>query len=205
MITVNEAVIPPELRRKISPALLMFAGKNGRAPKILGWGLATFGLYGPITVHPDHNGILYLVAPWIIPSIVPILYTVIPFRPYRGVVYAKNMHEVDMSDPAAVRLVQLYRSDEAKAHLWHETLELSGILFLILGIAAILLRDSLNWTLPSPNNRFLWNATQGPGHWFWIGLIGCLLGCYLALSAEYIGWGLITWAERELAHHAVKE
>ena len=175
MCAPSKATIPPELRRKISPALLMFTGRDGRAPKVVGTGLAAFGLYGPVTIHPDHNGFLYLLGPWIFPTAVAILYTFVPFRPYRGVVWERNMHEVDTNDPAVMRLMELYKSDEARRHLWHETLKLSGILFAILGTAAFLLRDSLNWTLPSSQNQFL--STRG--HWFWMGFILCFIGCYL--------------------------
>jgi hypothetical protein len=194
MATASETMIPPQLKRKISPALLMFAGRNGRAPRIVGVGISAWMLYGPATVHPDHNGFLYLLAPWIIPSVVAIFYMLIPFRPYRGVVWERNMQEADTNDPAVVRLAELYKSGEARRHLLHENLKLSGILFAILGTAAILLRDSLNWTLPSSQNQFLLR----PGHWFWIGIIGCFIGCYVALSAAYIGWGLTTWATREV-------
>jgi hypothetical protein len=111
----RNAILPPELRGKISPALLMFAGRDASAPRIVGTGLAA-----------------------------------------------------------------------------------------VLGTAAFLLRDSVNWVFPSSQNHFLWTQIQGPGHWFWIGFILCFIGCYLALSAAYIGWGLTTWAKRESAHHFVK-
>jgi len=197
MSVSSSETIPPALRRKISSALLMSVGRDGRALKMLGIGLAAAGLYGPITVNPDHNGVLYLLGPWIAPTVVALLYTFVPFRPYRGVFWAKNMHEVDEHDPVVMRLVELYKSDEARRHVWHESLKISGILFAILGTAAFLLRDSLNWTLPSSLNQFLWTQRQGPGHWFWVGFIGSFIGSYLALSAAYIGWGLTTWVERE--------
>ena len=164
---------------------------------MLGIGMAAIGLYGPITVHADHNGYLYLLGPWIFPTIVAILHTLVPFRPYRGFYWGKNMREVDQHDPVVMRLVELYKSDEARRLVWHESLKISGILFAILGTAAFLLRDSLNWTLPSLQNQFLWTQRQGPGHWFWVGSIGSFIGCYLALSAAYVRWGLTTWAERE--------
>src|SRR5205823_5012900 len=110
-----------------------------------GIGLAALGLYGPVTVHPDHDGFLYLLGPWLFPSIVAILYSFVPFRPYRGVFWNLSMQEVDMNDPVALRLVDLYKSDEARRQLWHESLKISGVLFAILGTAAFLLRDSLNW------------------------------------------------------------
>jgi hypothetical protein len=43
-----------------------------------------------------------------------------------------------------MRLAELFNSDEARRHLWHEALKLSTILSAILGTAALLLRNSLN-------------------------------------------------------------
>jgi len=197
MRATSEATIPPELRRKISPGLLMFTGGNGRAFRILGIGLAAFFLYGPIAANPDHNGFLYLLGPWICPGVAALIWSSVPHRPYRGVFYEKNTRDVDTGDPVVMRLVELYRSDEVRYHLWHETLKLSCILFLILGTAAFLLRNSLNWTLPSPQNDFLGSV----GHGFWIRLVLCIIGSLLALWSDCTGWCLTTWARREAAHH----
>lgn len=194
----HKAVIPPELRRKVSPGLLM-AVDEWRAVKGLGILLAAWLLYGPITVHPDHNGFLYLLAPWIFPTVLTLFWSSVPHRPYRGQIYG-GMRDVDTSDPAVMRLVELYKSKEARRHLWRESLELSGILFAILGTAAFLLRGSLNWTLPSPQNGFLWHDTGQPGHWFWGGVIGCFIGSFIVLAGGYTNWCLTTWAKREERH-----
>jgi hypothetical protein len=200
MPAANKALIPPKLRRKVSPGLLVAVDER-RAIQGLGIGLAALGLYGPITVHADHNGFLYLLGPWICPSVFAIFWVSIPHRPYRGQFYDKTMHDVDTNDPSVMRLVELFRSDEARRQLWHESLKLSAILFTILGTAAFLLRDSLHWNLPSGPNRFL--STRG--QWFWVGIILCFIGSFLSLGSSYSGWCLTTWAIREAAYRAVKE
>jgi len=82
-------------------------------------------------------------------------------------------------------------------------LKLSGISFVIMGIATILLRSSINWCFPSSQNGFL--VTQKPGSWFWIGLAGCCVGSYVALATDYISWGLMTWVRQETGHQATAE
>ena len=199
MSVPSKLLIPFELRHKVSPGLLMFVDER-RAVKGLGTLLALWSLYGPVARHPDHNGFLYLLAPWICPSIFSLFWSSIPHRPYRGQFYA-GLHDVDTSDPAVSRLVELYQSGEARRQLWRESLELSGTLFAILSTLAFFLRDSLNWALPSSRNGFL----LGPGHWFWIGIIGCFIGCFLILAGGYARWCLTTWATREAAaHHSAK-
>jgi hypothetical protein len=104
-----------------------------------------------------------------------------------------------------MRLVALFNSDEIRRHLWLESLKLSSVLFVILGTAAIFLRDSLYWNLPSPQNQFLLNRRAGePGFSFWLGLLGCSMFTFVILGSDYIRWGLITWAKRELSRHVVK-
>lgn len=197
MLASRKARIPAELRRKISSTLVTLAVDERRAFRGLGIGLSAWFLYGPATVHPDHNGYMYLAGPWMFPSLWAIFYTFVHFRPYRGSPLVKTMDDVDTNDPCVMRLVELYKSDEATRRVWWESLKLSAILFGILGTAALLLRHSLNWTLPSTQNGFLWHDTGGPGHWFWGGVIGASIGCYMALSTAYIGWGIVTWAKRE--------
>ena len=94
--------------------------------------------------------------------------------------------------------MELYKSEEARRHLCRESLELSGILFVILGTAAFFLRHSLNWALPASQNGFLYT----PGHWFWIVLTMCFIGSFLTLAGGYTRWCLTTWANREVAHYS---
>jgi len=194
----SKVVIPPELRRKVSPGLLMFVDER-RAVKGLGLLFAAFGLCGPFVKHPDHNGFMCLLGPWICPTLVTLFWSSVPHRPYRGQIYT-GMHDVDASDPAVMRLVELYKSADARRHMWRESLVLSGTLFAILGSAAFLLRDSLNWDLPSSQNGYLWT-----GHWFWIGLTLGFIGSFLILAGGYTNWCLTTWARREADHQLGKE
>lgn len=187
----KRTVIPPRLRHKVSPGLLMFVDEQ-RAVKSLGTLLAAFGLYGPVARHTDHNGFLYLLGPWVCPSIVTLFWSLVTHRPYRGQFYS-GLRDVDTTDPSVMRLVQLYKSSESKHHMWLGSLRLSGILFAILGSAALLLRHSLNWEFPSPQNGFLW----APGHWFWVGVSLSLVGSFLAVAGGFTNWCLRTWAERE--------
>jgi len=100
-----------------------------------------------------------------------------------------------------MRLVELYKSREARRHLWNQALKLSGVLFAILGTAAIILRDSLNWALPSVRNGYLYPG-RGPGSWFWVGLMGCSMFSFIALGVDHVGWVTTTWAKQESGHHA---
>jgi hypothetical protein len=186
--------IPPQLVRKISPGLLVFTGAGGLFAKVFGMGLTVFGLFGSVVLHrgehPHHSVFLYLFGPWVFPSIVALCFTFSPFRPYRGVVYMGKTRSIDASDPVAMRLAELFKSSEARRHLWFQTLKFSGTLFVVMVVLAIALRHSLSWS-PSPMD--LGSAALAT------------TGSLVALSADYIGWGLTTWASRETAHQAVKE
>ena len=117
---------------------------------------------------------------------------------YRGNPFAEHSYVDTGDDSVVTRLAELFNSDEARRHLWHEALKLSTILFAILGTAALLSRNSLNWDYPSPANQFFWTVRRGvPGYWFWPGLFGCLLFAFLVLVSDYYRWCLKTWAKRE--------
>jgi hypothetical protein len=173
-------------------------------------GLAAFFLFGgPVSImNPDHSGFVYLLGPWVCPTLIALflstLFAKTHFRVYRGNPFSEHS-DVDTGDPAVMRLVLLFNSDEIRRHLWHESLKLSCILFAILGTAAILLRNSLYWTLPAPQNQFLLNRRAGePGFSFWLGLLGCSMFTVWILVSGYIRWGLRTWAKRESSHNVVK-
>jgi hypothetical protein len=195
----NKARLPPELERKISPWMVNSAQMTGTVGKTALIGGMVLSLYGP-----DHNGFLYLFGPWLCPTLIALFLSALfarrRFRIYRGSPFAEHSYVDTGSDPVVMRLAALFNSDEIRRHLWHESLKLSGILFAILGTAAFLLRDSLDWSFPSPVNQFFWTARRGvPGYWFWPGLFGCFLFAFLALVSDYYRWGLITWAKREAA------
>jgi len=202
----HKTMLPPELARKISPWIVNAAEMTGPVGKSALTAVAAFLLSGGIVLarYPDPNGFVYLLGPWVCPSVAAIVVLAMPHKLWRG--SFANPKDLDANDPVVMRLVELYKSDEARRHLWHEALKLSVILFAILGTAAFFLRSSLNWTLPSSQNHFLSNSRIGePGSWFWVGLLGCSWAAFLLLVSDYQRWCLTTWAKRESARHAVKE
>jgi hypothetical protein len=154
-------------------------------------GFAALCLYGP-----EHNGFLLLLGPWLCPSIAAAFFTFLPPLPSRGFPTSSDWRGVDRGDPVVMRLVELYKSDAARRHLWSQSLKVSAILFAVLGTAAIVLRNSLNWALPSSLNGFLYQW-RGPGYWFWYGLIGSSIFSFVALVIDHVGWVTTTWASRE--------
>jgi hypothetical protein len=201
----NKAVLPRELARKISPWMVNSAQMTGAVGKTALVGGMVLSLYGP-----DHNGFLYLLGPWVCPTLIALFLSTLfarrRFRIYRGSPFAEHSYVDKGDDPVVMRLAALFNSDEIRRHLWHESLKLSGILFAILGTAVFLMRNSLDWAYPSPVNQFFWTARRGvPGYWFWPGLFGCSLFAFLALASDYYRWGLMTWAKREAAEGSAKE
>jgi len=195
--------IPPELRRKISPGLYTMVVQHSVFLRLFGVGLSALLLYGPVAGIPDHNGFRYLLGPWVCPSLVAAYRTFFPFRPYRGTPFLDRTHDIDREDPVVMRLVEIYRSNEAKCYLWGQALRLSGILFAIMGILALLVRDSLNWSFPYSLERSL--ASPISRYWFWMGWIGGCLGSFITLMTDYITWGLMTWGRQEAAIGAGKD
>jgi hypothetical protein len=178
--------VPPNLARRVSPGLLMFTGASGIFMKCFGIALAVLGLYGTIVLHrgerPHHSGVLYLVGPWVFPEVVAACFALSPFRPYRGIVFIQKTQDIDPSDPVAMRLVELLKSQEARHQLRCQALQLSGILFALMLLPAFLLRGSLSWSF-SPTD--LGGVALG------------LMGSFIAMSSSYIGWAFKTWVERE--------
>jgi len=198
-------MLPAELARKVSPWMVNSAEMTGTVGKSAFIGLAASLLFGaPVSItSPDHSGLVYLLGPWVCPSLIALFLSALlartHFKVYRGSPFSGHSN-VDTSDPAVMRLDRLFNSDEIRRHLWHESLKLSGTFFAILGTAAFLLRNSLYWTLPSPQNQFFLNRRAGePGFSFWLGLFGCSMFTFVILVSDYIRWGLTTWADRESA------
>lgn len=201
MRSSNKATLPPELARRISPWIVNSGEMAGAVGKTALIGGMVLSLYGP-----DHNGFLYLLGPWVCPTLVALFWSALfarrRFRIYRGSPFAEHSYIDTSDDPVVTRLADLFSSKEAGRHLWHETLKVSSILFATLWTAAFLLRNSLEWVYPSPVNQFFWAARRGvPGYWFWPGLWGCSLFAFLALVSDYYHWCLMTWAGRESGHH----
>lgn len=188
--------IPRECGSDISPGLLMFAdGPTKKFFRSFGILLGVFGLYGTLVLHqgerPHHSALMFLLGPWIFPSLVALCFTFSPFRPYRGIVYLQNTRDVDVSDPAILRLISLFKSPEAKRQLWRQTFNLSAIIFVVLAALAIIMRKSLTW-LPSMTDLG--------------GSALALVGSLVAVSSDYIGWCIATWLrqERELKISSAK-
>lgn len=175
---------------KVSPGLLLSVGSAGTFMKIFGLGLAVLGLHGTLVLHPGerahHSGFMYLLGPWVFPGLIALIYTFSPFRPYRGGAFVQKKRDIDTNDPVVVRLAELYKSSEARRHLWRQALKLSGILFFVMGVLAIVLRHSLSWS-PSPIDL--------------LGVVFACMGSWIVLATDYIGWGLRSWVEAEASHH----
>lgn len=207
MAAKDSALLPQELARKISPWIVNSAQMTGSVGKVFLTVVAVFSLYGPVGINPDHNGFLLFLGPWVCPAAVAILESAVlarrRVRIFRGSPF--TVHHDVQNDPAVQRLVSLFTSDEARQHLWKETLKVASALFVILGIAAFYHRGSLEWTLPSPDNGFLGHPKLGePGAWFWGGLFGCSIFTFLILVGDFHRWCLMTWAKRELAQDIEK-
>jgi hypothetical protein len=147
--TANGKASPRDLRAKISPSLSLFYGRSGVFMELFGIGLAGLGLHGTLVLHPGeqphHSGLMFFIGSWLFPAIVVIGYTFFPFRPYRGTRFVEKKRDIDITDPVVMHLVELFKSTEARRHLWCRTVfEISGILFLVMGLFAVLHRHTLS-------------------------------------------------------------
>lgn len=170
---------PPHLRFKVSAPFANMALGSGVIFRLVGIGLAALSLFGPLDNRNDFTALRYPLGPCMCLAVPALVWTLHPFRPYRGSPWAGNRTDIGTNDPVAMRLVEIYRSRAAKRFLWRGALKLSCILFAILGLAAILLRKPLSWALLSP--------------WLPLGLVMGTVGCSIALTSEYCAWGLRTW------------
>jgi hypothetical protein len=149
-----------------------------------GLALSVLALYGPMIGSSDHNGIRYLVGPFVCPTVAAIYFTIFPFRPYRGSPFTRTeSRDIGAEDPAVIRLVEIYKLPAARRFIWLAAFKMSCVLFVIMSICTILVRESLNWKLDS--------------RWLWPGVIGGCLFSWVAMAFAYIGWGLGNWASRE--------
>jgi hypothetical protein len=164
--------------------------------RYFGLGLAAFCLYGPIAGASDHNGFRYLVGPWICPSVTAVFRSLFPFRPYRGIMFVDRTRDVDTTDRVSMRLVEIYRSNEARGYLWRQCLKLSAILFVIMGLLSLPVQHSLNWSFPYSLYQSM--PSSASRDWFWLGWGGGILGSYIALMTDYVTWGLMRWANQEV-------
>jgi hypothetical protein len=160
---------------------------------IFGLGLATFFLYGPVAGKPDHNGWRYLLAPLICPWVPAVWYIWRPLHPYSG--YRGRWGTLgpmlwkDKTDPECARLVELLRSEDARRYQTATAQRFALMMFLPLAIAALVLRKQLDWSISS--------------FWQMQGLLGAIIGTWIAVFANLLTWGLRTWAS-EVAPEALE-
>ena len=206
----NRGLLPPELARKISPWTVDIAEMAGPVGKSALTAFVAFLLSGcaGLARNPDLNGFMYLLGPWIFPTLTALLWSALitkkRFRTFRGSPFAEHSYITD--DPAVARLNEIMNSEEARRHLWRETFKLSTILFAVLGTAAAVLRHRLQWVFPSPQNGFLLHQRPPePGGLFWGQLLLCSMLMFLILMTDWQRWALMTWAKQESAHRVVEE
>jgi hypothetical protein len=186
--TASKEYLPRELSRKISPAFSLAMGAAGRFMQGFGIVLAATGLHGTLVLHrgeaPHHNALMFFIGAWVFPALAAVGFTFSPFRPYRGVPYMEKRTDVDVDDPVVMRFVELFRSSEGMRHLWSRSfLKISGILFGVMGLWALVDPETLSWGL---------SPVDLGGAGFAIG------GSFIAIGFDHIRWGLTTWAEREV-------
>lgn len=188
----SKSIIPSELARKVSPWIVNGAEMAGTVGKTTFTGLAAILL----CVNPEHNGFVYAVGPWICPGVAVGLMWSLRRRLWQGSFV--NPRPLDANDPVARRLVELYKSNEARRHLWREALRLSGILSAIVWTIAFLQRNSLTWAIPSLQILL----DKRPGHCFWCGFAFGTIFSFVVLGSDYQRWCLMTWTKRESSLHA---
>jgi hypothetical protein len=148
---------------------------------LFGMGLAVAMLHGPIVGRPDYNGIRYLLGPWLCPVAGAAYYFLWPFNPYRVTAADRiaGPFTCNVRDPDAQRLIQVFQSKAARRFLVRAMLKISGQLFGIMVLLAILHSRSLTWTLTS----------------FWLapGLVVGGFASSIVVGVELINWGLRRW------------
>ena len=145
--------------------------------------LGAFFLYGPIPARvADHNGLRYLLGPWIGPLVGLGICLLFPTNPYRGIrSREQSLYRLDERDPEARRLTELLRSPECRRVAFVAAMKVAAIWCAVLAGAAILFRASLQWDLISPGS-------------FW-GYGGGTLFAWLFIRLQATGWALTTWWE----------
>ena len=144
-------------------------------------GLAILALHGPVVGRTDYNAFRYLLAPWFCPLVAVCYYAKHPYNPYKNpLVSANEKALVSRRDPDAMRLVETFRSAEARRVTIRASLKVSTILFAAMAALALLHRQSLVWTI--------WSE------WQVIGLSGGTIAASLMVAGELLNWGMKTWA-----------
>jgi hypothetical protein len=188
-------VLGSRLRSKLTPGLNMLLDM-GSFTYWFGIGMAVLLLYGPIVgPHKDHNLFRYIVAPWICPFLVAGYYRVAGYNPYGTrsgySFWGWGRPGFDKTDADAKRLVDTFRSVDAKRAVLRCSLRVSVTIFALIAIAALASRHSLSLSL--------WS------YWTGQGFLGCCLGSYIAVSWLFVNWGVQNWARDANAVGACEE
>jgi hypothetical protein len=185
MMAATKRLVPKELQHKVSSGLVGMAQQRKIIQSIF-VAFAIFFLYGPFG-RIDHNGTRYLLGSLIVPFVVASYFTLFPLAPYRGNPKrygGGGTKALDRSDPESMRLLDIFRSSEAKRAVWRAAAKLSGILLGSVLVLMIFVRHSLSWSFYS---------------WFLIpGTLGCLMCVWLATGVEYLEWGFKCWAKEQV-------
>jgi hypothetical protein len=175
--------IPAGLRERVAPTPFALYVDHRLLSLVFMLGLSGLIGFG----RADGYGLVYLLGPPVSMLIGVVACTALPFRPYRGGAPFTKHQPVDSNDPAAMRLVELFKSGEVRAELWRAAAKLTGWLLLASLALAALRHRPLNWRIPPADQ---------------IGnVVASAIFSWVALGVEYVGWGLRTWAEREMSEH----
>lgn len=173
---------PLHLRRVISPFdQSMYGSKKWFAPP--------FGLFVSVFLlttgfHFNHpNGFYYLGGPLLAPWLMALFGIVYPRNPYRragkGILTPVGMHGLDLWDPDARRLVEIYRSPAAHRFLLRSALKTMIILVTVmLGVVAV------QW------NELSWSFS---GSHVAMSVLACFFGVWPSMLGSYTAWGWDTW------------
>lgn len=179
MAATKRKRIPAELRAKVAPIPFSFADHRAfwLIFMLVPTGVLCFG-------NAEGYGLVYLLGPPASMLIGAAACTIFPFKPYRGQPFARNL-PVDRDDPVVMRLVELFKSSKVRGVLWLAAAKFTSWLLVASFVVAATRHRPLNWRVPPADQ---------------IGnVVASAMTSFCALLAEYVGWGMRTWAEREMS------
>lgn len=205
MPAVDKLVIPPELKGKVSPALVEMAQARIGVWVFTMTLAMMFSLNLPLLIWSVHHGYLYLLGPGACPFVVAALFSFVPTHPYRGIVWATKVRPINASDSVAVRLAELYKSGEVQRHLWRQAAKFSGLLLAITLALAIIAPSCPAWLVPffHPGRPLPTSGLDKTS--YVVNLLLVSLSAYLVLGVELNAWCLETWVAQETKPRQAKE
>jgi hypothetical protein len=151
--------------------------------------LAVLLVYGPIVgPHEDHDGFRYLMAPPVCAILVALYFSLFSPNIYHGYsARAAGLSKLSEHDPDAQRFVALFRSTGARSFAWRAAarVALLEILFMAVPTLIFAITGTLTWAVSST--------------WLWQGVIGCLLGSFIAVGSDLFAWVMRRWVEGGVA------